>query len=47
LNGNYNFLLMWFYFILWNVVKKSKKIRFHSDPIMKLSICHAKIMNSF
>jgi len=31
----------------WNIVKKSKKKRSHSDPKMKLSICDAKIMNSF
>jgi hypothetical protein len=27
--------------------KKIEKIRFLSDPIMKLSICDSKIMNSF
>jgi hypothetical protein len=27
--------------------KQRRKIRSHSDPRMKLSICEAKIMNSF
>jgi hypothetical protein len=27
--------------------KQRRKIRLHSDPRMKLSICEAKIMNSF
>ena len=43
----YNFLLMCFHFILEYCKKKSKKIRSHSDPKMKLSICDAKIMNNF
>ena len=42
MNGNYNFLLMCF-ISFWNIVKNRKKY----DPKMKLSICDAKIMNSF
>jgi hypothetical protein len=35
--------------IFWMVceTKQRRKIRSHSDPRMKLSMCEAKIMNSF
>jgi hypothetical protein len=33
--------------VLTHCETKQRKIRSHSDPRMKLSICEAKIMNSF